>query len=144
MSKKIKIRVRFDFLGKAKQGKLFGGKTSEQVAEEIRQNKVLLMRNVPVQGITIEDIDMSQEVYSVHDEFTGKILAYAPVIVTFYADSLEDVIKFTMKEEFRTIEVLEPEEMVLSKLEMGRILLRISEELANYKVYLERKIDSWK
>lgn len=142
--KKMRLKVRFDFLGKAKQGKLFGGKTSEQVAEEIRQNKVSLMRNVPIQGITIEDIDMSGEVYFVYDEFSGKALAYAPVVITFAADSFEYAIKFVMKEEFRTVEVLEPEELVLSKLETGRVLLKISEEMTNYKVYLERKIDNWK
>lgn len=142
--KRIKLRVRFDFLGKAKQGKIFGGKTSEQVAEEIRQNKVSLMRNVPIQGINIEDIDMSGEIYFVYDEFTGKSLAYAPVVITFTADSLEDAVKFTMKEEFRTVEVLEPEELVLSRLDIGRILLKVSEEMANYRFYLERKLDNWK
>lgn len=141
---RIKMKVRFDFIGKGKSGKFFGGKSSEQTAEEIRQNKVSLIRNVPVQGISIEDIDMSSEIYFVHDDISGRAVAYAPVTITFFADSMDDAIKFTMKEEFRTIEVIEPEEISLTKLDIERLLLKVSEELINYKIYLERKMDNWK
>ena len=138
------MRVRFDFIGRGKQNKLFGNKNSEQYAEEVRQHKVSLIRNVPIQGIHIEDIDMSQEIYMVQDEITNKRLAYAPVSVIFYADSMEDAIKFTMKEEFRTVEILEPDEMSMSKFELERLLIKISEELLNYRDFLERKLDNWK
>ena len=37
---KIRMKVRFDYLGKTRQGKFFGGKNGVQVAEEIRQHKV--------------------------------------------------------------------------------------------------------
>ncbi|NLJ73335.1 MAG: hypothetical protein GX333_10010 [Syntrophomonadaceae bacterium] len=142
--KRLKMRVRFDFVGKTKQNKLFGNKNSEHYAEEVRQHKISLIRNVPIQGIYIEDIDMSQEIYFVQDEITGKRLAYAPVSIIFYADSMEDAVRFTMKEEFRKVEVLEPEEVNLSKFEMERLLLKVAEELVSYKDYLERKIDNWK
>lgn len=138
------MKVRFDYLGKTRQGKLFGGKNGEQVAEELRQHKVSLIRNVPIQGIYIEDIDMSQEVYTVFDEVTGKMLAFAPVTITFLADSLEDAVKFTMKEEFRTVEVLDPEALSLSRLDMERLLLKICDEMTNYRSYLQRKLDNWK
>lgn len=138
------MKVRFDYKGKSRQGKLFGSKSGEQVAEELRQHKVSLVRNVPIQGIYIEDIDMSQEVYTVFDEVTGKMVNYAPVFITFQADSMEDAVKFTMKEEFRTVEVLEPENLTLSSLEMERLLLKVSEELTNYRLYLERKLDNWR
>jgi hypothetical protein len=140
----IKIKLRFDYLGKPKSGKLFGGKTVEQVAEEIRQQQVSLLRNVPVQGIRIEDIEMSQEVYLVMDEISGKTLAYAPVVITFYANSIEDAIKFSMKEEFRTVEIIEPEELMLSKSDMEKLLYKVSKELVAYKDYLMRKMDNWK
>lgn len=141
---RIRMKVRFDYLGKTRQGKLFGGKNGEQVAEELRQHKVSLIRNVPIQGIYIEDIDMSQEVYTVFDEVTGKMLAFAPVTITFLADSLEDAVKFTMKEEFRTVEVLDPEALSLSRLDMERLLLKICDEMTNYRSYLQRKLDNWK
>jgi len=141
----LRLRVRFDYIGQGKAGKkLFGNKGTEQLAEEIRQHKVSQIRNVPVQGIHIEDIDMSQEIYSVIDEITGRRICYAPVSIMFAADTLEDVLRFIMKEEFRTIEVLEPEQIELSRIEMERLLLRINDELANYRDYLERKIDNWK
>ncbi|HQA06660.1 MAG TPA: hypothetical protein PKW25_01165 [Syntrophomonadaceae bacterium] len=141
---RIRMKVRFDYQGKSRQGKLFGRKNGEQVAEELRQHKVSLIRNVPIQGIYIEDIDMSQEVYMVIDEVTGKMSAFAPVTITFSADSLEDAIKFTMKEEFRTVEVLNPEELSLSRLDIERLLLRISDEMIVYRSYLQRKLDNWR
>lgn len=141
---KLRLRVRFDYIGRGTSGKLFRNKASEQIAEETRQHKVSQIRNVPVQGIHIEDIDMSQEVYSVIDEITGRPICYAPVIIMFSADTLEDVIRFIMKEEFRTIEILQPEQIELSRIEMERLLLRINDELINYRDYLERKIDNWK
>lgn len=141
----LRLRVRFDYIGRAKSGKkFFGNKGIEQAAEEIRQHKVSQIRNIPIQGIHIEDIDMSQEVYSVIDEITGREMCYAPVIILFSADSLEDVMRFIMKEEFRTVEILQPDELVFSKLEIERLMLRVNEQLINYRNYLERKIDNWK
>lgn len=140
----LRLRVRFDYIGRAKSKKFFGNKGIEQVAEEIRQHKVSQIRNVPIQGIHIEDIDMSQEVYSVIDEITGREMCYAPVIIVFGADSLEDVMRFIMKEEFRTVEILQPDQLTFSKLEMERLLLRVNDQLINYRNYLERKIDNWK
>lgn len=142
---KLKMRVRFDYAGKAKSGKIFfGGKNIEQIAEEVRQHKVALIRNVPLQGIQIEDIDMSIEIYSIYDEITGKPVAYAPVQISFYADTIEDVVKFIINEEFRTIQMLEPNEMVLTSIEVERLLFKVGEEFNSYKDYLERKIDNWK
>ncbi|NLP23029.1 MAG: hypothetical protein GX382_00660 [Syntrophomonadaceae bacterium] len=141
---KIRMKVRFDYLGKTRQGKFFGGKNGVQVAEEIRQHKVSLVRNVPIQGIFIEDIDMSQEVYTVLDEVTGKMTAFAPVTITYLADTLEDAVKFAMKEEFRTVEVLEPEDLTLTRLDIERLLMKVCDEMHNYRSYLERKLDNWR
>jgi len=140
----IKVKMRFDYTGKAKSSKFFGSKNIEQLAEETRQHQVSMMRNVPIQGIRIEDIDMSQEVYAVIDDITGKKLAYAPVVIIFYADNIEDVLKFVVKEEFRTVEILAPDEMLLSKSDMEKLLFKVSQELSEYREYLLRKIDNWK
>jgi hypothetical protein len=140
----IKVKIRMDYVGKVKSGKLFGGKNVEQAAEETRQQQVSLLRNIPVQGIRIEDIEMNQEVYMVMDEVSGKKLAYAPVVITVYADTLEDVIKFSMKEEFRTVEVIEPEEIKLSKNDMEKMVFKVGQELMLFKDYLLRRFDNWK
>lgn len=142
---KLRMRVRFDFVGRERGGRLFfASKNGEQAAEEVRQHKASLIRNIPIQGIIIEEIDMAQEVYSVYDDITGKAITYAPIIIIFAADSIEDAIKFTMKEEFRTIEIIEPEVLELGKMEIERIMLKVNEELTNFKVYVQRRLDNWK
>ena len=139
----IKVKLRFDYLGQGKTGKFFGKKSLEQNAEEIRQHKVALLRNVPSQGIRIEDIDMSGEVYTVYEEINRKEIAYAPVVITISADSIEDALKFAMKDEFRTVEVLEPENISLTKADIERILYKVSDELRDYKEYMLKKINNW-
>ncbi|NLU48817.1 MAG: hypothetical protein GXX09_00160 [Syntrophomonadaceae bacterium] len=137
----LRVKVRFDYKG-IRMGKLFfGGKSVEQVAEETREQKVALLRNVPVQGIHIQDIDMSSDIYTVIDEFTGQPVGYAPVIVTLTADSLDEVVGFIMKEEFRKIEVLEPEQVILNKSDTERLLFKTNEKLKEYRAYLERKME---
>jgi hypothetical protein len=138
------MRVRFDYAGKVKSSKLWGGKSLEQVAEEIRQQKMALIRNVPIQGIHIEDVDMGLEVYSILDDITGKPVSYAPVLIVFSADTIEDAIKFTMNEEFRTIEVLQPDEISLTRVDIERLLYKVGQDVNTFKDYLERKINNWK
>jgi len=140
----IRVKLRLDYAGHGKPAKWFGGKNVEQTAEEARQHKVSLLRNVPTQGIRIEDVDMSGEVYTVFEEIDRKLVAYAPVIITFSADSIEDAIKFAMKDEFRTVEVLEPESMTLSQYDIERLIFKVSEELTNYKEFILNKINNWK
>ena len=87
---------------------------------------------------------MSHDIYSVMDEFSGKTVSYAPVSICLQANSFEDAIKFIMKEEFRTIEVIEPPEVTLNYLEVEKIFIRMNEELINYKDILEKKLNSFK
>lgn len=110
----------------------------------MREQKVALLRNVPMQGIHIEDIDMSGDIYTVYDDFTGSAVGYAPVVITVSCDTLDDAMRFVMKEEFRKVEVLEPEEITLNKIEIERLLFHVNEELKAYKAYLEKKMEYWK
>lgn len=136
----MKARVRLDFRGNSKPGRfLFGGRNSEKIAEEIREQQVAMLRNVPIQGIQVENIDMSQEVYMLPDENDNHEVAYAPVILDLTADSVEDLLKFIAREDFRKIEVLEPAEMVLTRHDMERMLFQVNEELRKYKSALERR-----
>lgn len=140
----IRIKLRLDYAGYGKQTKLFGGKNLEQMAEEARQNKVSLLRNVPTQGIHIEEVDMGCEVYTIYEDIGKRMVAYAPVSITFSADSIDDAIKFSMKDEFRTVEVLEPEDITLSKYDLERLMFKVSEELMSYKEYMLNRINNWK
>jgi len=136
----LKIKVRFDYKG-VRAGKLFGGKSAEQVAEEVREQKMAFLRNVPFQGIHIEDIDLSPDVYTVIDEFSGQPVGFAPANITFKADSLEDALRFIMKEEFRKVEVLEPDQLVLNRFDMERLLFKANEALREFKAYIRKKLE---
>ncbi len=137
----VKAKIRLDYKGETKPSKfLFGGKNLEEVAEEVREKKVALLRNVPVQGIQIEDIDMSAEVYVVQDDLSGNPVAYAPVQITVNCDSLEDLSRFVIVDEFRKIEILEPEQVYYPKLDLERFLFKISQEIKNYRGQLDRRL----
>lgn len=141
---RLKFKMRLDFVAESKSGKLFGNKGSVEQAEELRQQKVSLLRNIPVQGINIEDINMDHEIYTIIDEYSNKVSYYAPVYILFSADSLENAVKFTMKEEFRTIETVDPEQIILSQMETVRLIQNVNEELLNFKRVLERRMENWK
>ena len=139
--KRMKVRARFDYRGEGKQGRVFArGKEGEQVAEEVREQKTIVLRNLPIQGVRIEEINIDSEIYTVRDEISNKDVAYAPVEVVLDTDSIEDLIPFLLRDEFRKIEVLAPDEIVLDKHEVERIIYRISEEMRNYQSFLERRL----
>lgn len=143
VSSGIRVKVRLDYKGYHKPSKFFfGGKNLEEAAEEIRDQQVSMLRNVPLQGINIEEVDMSGDVYVVFDEIAHSDVAFAPVILTITADSLEDIIRFIAREEFKKIEILHPDSISLSKIDIERILFRVSEELRGYRLLLERKYNS--
>ena len=135
----IRAKIRLDFKGKGKSGRFFGGRSMEQGAEDAREHNVTLFRNVPLQGIHVDDIDISGSVYTVVDELSNNETAYAPVVLQVSADSLEEMIPFIVRPEFRKIEVLEPASLELDRHHLERLLFRLAEETINYKRYLDRK-----
>ena len=138
--KRMRVRARFDYRGEGKQGRVFTrGKEGEQVAEEIREQKAIVLRNLPIQGVRIEEINTDSEIYTVRDEITNREVAYAPIEFVLDTDSIEDLIPFLLREEFRKIEVIAPSEIVLDKHDIERIIYRITEEMRNYQLYLERR-----
>ncbi len=139
----IRVRIRLDYKGVQKPGKFFfGGKSTEEVAEEMREQQVGMLRNVPLQGIAIEEVDMSGDVYTVFDEIINAQVAYAPVVLTITGDGVEDIVKFIARDEFRKVEIIEPENLVMSKNEVERLLFKVSEEIRGYRLFLERKYSS--
>ena len=136
----LRAKIRLDFRAEGKQrGFLFGGKSIDRLAEETREQKVGLLRNVPVQGVKIDDIDATQEIYTVFDEDIQSETAYAPIILTITADTLEDALKFVAREEFRKIEILDPESMYLTRFDAERLLFSINEEIKTSRRHLEKK-----
>jgi hypothetical protein len=138
---KIKFKVRFDFKGEYKPGRfLFGGKSIEQAAQDARNEQVALLKNIPIQGIYFEDYDISAEPYIVFDENLNEKVAYAPAFLTINADSIEDMVRFVMREEFRKLEVEEPSQMLITNKDLERLLFKMSEEFKSQLVLFSKKI----
>ncbi|AEE91492.1 conserved protein of unknown function [Tepidanaerobacter acetatoxydans Re1] len=138
---KIRFKVRFDFKGEYKPGRfLFGGKSVEQAAQDSREEQIALLKNIPVQGVSFIDYDISLEPYVVYDDAIGERVAYAPAEITLNADSVEDMIRFVMREEFRKLEILEPSQMLITNNDLEKILFKMNEELKNQLLILSRKI----
>ncbi len=134
----IKFRVRFDYRGRPKPAKFFfGGKNSENIAEDLREQQMAMWRNIPIQGVSIENIDLG-EIYMVYDEEMDEDIAYAPMELMVTAHNLEDLIRFIVREEFRRIEILAPETVELDKQKVERMLFRMNEELKS-QLYLRSK-----
>lgn len=143
MHRPLRVKVRLDFRGVGKPGRLFfGGKQSDKAAEDIREQQVAVFRNVPIQGIQIEDIDVSYEVYTVREEISGSEFAYAPVVLQIKSETLEDVVRFIARDDFRKIEIIDPPNLTLSRYDVERLLFRVAEEMRVYRSLLERKYNS--
>lgn len=142
LTEHIRVRIRVDYRGESRSGRFFfGGKSKEQVAETMREQQVALLRNVPMQGILIEDVDLSIDVYAV-SEANGRHtheVAYAPIILTLRIENLDDVLPFLIKPEFRKIEFLSPETISLHRLDMERLLFRLSQTFQQEIRILEQK-----
>jgi len=138
--KVIRAKIRIDFKGNAKPGKFFfGGKTVERMAEEAREQNVAMFRNIPLQGINILDIDIGTEVYTVFDDLNNTESAYAPVVLDVAADSAEDLLKLVAREDFRKVEIVSPQNIILDRVEIERMLFKVAEEIKGYRSHIERK-----
>ncbi len=127
-SEKLKLRIRLDFRAEEKSGRFFfGGKTSEAMAEAVREQQMGLLKNVPIQGVVIEDFDASMDIYLVNegDHRRKQEVAYAPLLVTIKADDIEDVFSLLLRPEFKKVEVLGPENINIRRLELERLLYSI-------------------
>lgn len=135
---RIKARVRFDYRGKARPSRFFfGGKTTEEVAGELRQQQAALWRNVPLQGVIVENIEVG-EIYSVYDDEAEDQVAYAPMELELTAESLDDLVRFAVREEFRRLQILEPERLALPRHDMERIFFQVHEQVKT-QLYLKAK-----
>jgi hypothetical protein len=124
-SKKIRARIRFDYQGKARPSRfLFGRKSTEEAAEELREKQAALWQNVPVQGVYIEKIDLG-EIYTVYDEESDEEIAFAPLEMVVTADSAGYLVRFAVREEFRRIKILEPDNIALSIHDLEQIFFEI-------------------
>ena len=76
--------------------------------------------------VYVDDIELG-EIYNVYDEELDEEVSYAPLEMMVYADCLEDMLRFILREEFRRIEILEPRSIHLSNKETEKLLFKINE-----------------
>lgn len=126
----VKAKIRFDYKAEPGMGRRFFWQRQDlqQIAKDIRAKKVSLLRNLPFQGLNVETFNLEHEVYLVPAEENNPEAAYAPVEMIVEADSIADLMPLTLREEFRKIKLIEPEELVLSPGDVERFLFKINEE----------------
>ncbi len=125
----VKARIRLDFKAGEGSRKFFWQRHNlQEVAENLRSRQVSLLRNLPFQGLNVEGMDVDQEVYVIPDGENHKETAYAPVELVVEADSIEDLMQLTLREEFRKIKILEPDHISLSNWDVERLLFKVNEE----------------
>lgn len=143
LTEHMRVQIRLDFRGETRNGRFFfGGKSKEEMAELYREQQVALLRNVPLQGITIEEVDLSQDIYTVCDG-QGKRnqeVAYAPVILKLRLENLDDLLPLLLRTEFRKIELLSPEQASFHRLDLERLLFRLSQTYQQSLTALEQKL----
>lgn len=138
----IRVRIRMDFRGESRNGRFFfGGKSKEEVAETMREQQVALLRNVPLQGIVLEDVDISLDIYTVSENTGRKMyeVAYAPILLTLRVENIEDLLPLLLKPEFRKIEFLSPDNVNIHRLDLERMLYRLSQSFQQEIKALEQK-----
>lgn len=143
LTEHMRVLVRLDFRGEPKNGRFFfGGKRKEEVAELFRDQQVALLRNVPLQGIVIEDFDLSLDIYTMTETKGRKSreAAYAPVILKLRLQNLDDLLPVLLKPEFRKIEFISPEEVTIHRLDLERLLFRLSQAYQQALDSLEQKL----
>ncbi len=130
LTEHIRVKVRLDFRGDIRQSRfIFGGKNKEEVAEALREQNIAQLRNVPLQGIWIEDVDLAAEVYTLleADGRKQKEVAYAPATLLLRVENIDDLLPFLLKPEFRKIEFISPDNLNIHRLDMERFLYRLSQ-----------------
>ncbi len=126
---KIRMKIRFDYRGATKPARFFFRKKSiEEAAEELRDQKMSLWQNIPLQGIEVEDIKVF-DIYTIVEEYddSEEEVAYAPIEIILSADSLEDCVYLVSREEFRRIEIMEPSEISLNSKSLEKMFIKFSD-----------------
>lgn len=135
---RILARVRFDYRGRPRPSRFFfGGKSTEDAATELRQQQAGLWRNIAIQGITVDNIELG-EVYTVVDGEYDDEVAFAPMELDVTADCLDVLIRLAVREEFRRIQIKDPENMVIPRQDMERIIFQVHEQMKT-QMYLKAK-----
>ena len=138
----IKAKIRLDYQGTTVPKRFWvGRKSSEEISEEIRDQQALGLRNLAFQGVRVEEVDQSTSVYNVKDPISEEETSFAPAIVTLEADTLEDLVDFAMREEFRKVDIISPDSLCLSGREVGRLLAAVNRKMRENVELMSRQME---
>ncbi|NMA69385.1 MAG: hypothetical protein GX958_08205 [Desulfitobacterium sp.] len=132
LTEHIRVKIRLDYRGEGRSSRfIFGNRRGEEIVEQIREQEVALLRNVPMQGLFLEDIDLSIDPYTVNesDGRRKREVTYAPVVITLRFENIDDLLPLVTKPEFRKIEFLSPENLNIHRLDIERLFFRVSKIL---------------
>jgi hypothetical protein len=125
----VKAKIRLDFKAEGGGRKFFWQRRNlPEIAKKVRSRQVSLLSNLPFQGLSVKDLNVERDVYILSDEESRKEIAYAPLELIVEADSIEDLMQFTLREEFRKIKILEPDQISLSNGDLERLIFKVNEE----------------
>jgi hypothetical protein len=126
----LKARIRFDYQANAAEKRKFFWQHLDltKIAEEKRAKQVSLLKNMPFQGLNIADLNSDHEIYLLPEGNNQPETAFAPVELLVEADSIEDLMQLTLREEFRKIKVIDPPELFLTSSQVERFLFKVNEE----------------
>lgn len=126
----LRAKIRFDFQASADEEQHFFWQRPDlvKIAKEKRAKQVSLLRNLPFQGLSVADLNTDQEAYLVPEDDDHPETAYAPIELLVEADSIEDLMKLTLREEFRKIKVIEPVELYMKNSDVEKFLFKVNEE----------------
>lgn len=89
----------------------------------------------------VDEVDDASQPYLFYDSYTGKQVAYASAYAVVQADSPEDLLDLVLRDEFRVIEVMSPEEIRLTPRELGRLLAQANNRMRSIARTLARETD---
>ncbi|MDA8337467.1 MAG: hypothetical protein M0Z41_21185 [Peptococcaceae bacterium] len=136
---KIRVRLRLDIKENKRKTRLSRSSVEKRVGYR-RDEQVISLQYNAFQGVEIEDIDSSGDVYLVDDQQTKTETAYAPLTIVMKITSLHDALPFIIRDDFRKIEVLEPADYWVNGREIETLFFRMSEEFVKHRQYMEDQL----
>jgi len=138
----IKAKIRLDYQAIPAPKRFWAvRKNTQEISEEIRDQQVLGLQNLAFQGIRIEEVDRSGDVYNVKDPVTGEDMSFAPTVVSLEADCLEDLMEFSIRDEFRKVDIISPELICLDDKEIGRLISTVNRKMRENKLLISRLME---
>jgi len=68
-------------------------------------------------------------------------MSFAPTVVSLEADCLEDLMEFSIRDEFRKVDIISPELICLDDKEIGRLISTVNRKMRENKLLISRLME---